>query len=201
MIDPLDVCIHNFGPPPRRFGWRDRVTHLRVPKPAWLRASRGDKLNTLYDHLDELWRDGVVVWGHVVQANQLMFEEGRANCPGEVLFSTADHDRVDPDELGRIAHDLFALKGTKPTDPDLSPIADYLTDEMVRVFGLPVPRSVSGPLPCRISTTMFVRKHLPGRRLCGPLLPVVVHPRRPHVALPLPAQFWPVELAAWWAGG
>ncbi|HEX5445823.1 MAG TPA: hypothetical protein VFW87_18495 [Pirellulales bacterium] len=94
---------------------------------------------------------------------------------------------------------LYSLKGSAPEDPELAPIATYLTDEMIRVFGLPVPKTISPNLPCRIFTTFFVRKHLPLRRLCTPLLPIVANPSEPYVAMPLPARFWPQPLVDGWS--
>jgi len=167
----------------------------------WLWLSPGDKMATLFRNTNPLFRDGVVVWGHVIQANQLMFQPGSENCPGEVVYSLAESHQVDPDTLAQVARDLFSLKGTHPNHPELNPIANYLTDEMIRVFGLPVPKVISPTLPCQISTTMFFRKHLPRQRLCSSLLPLVVNPSPPFVALPLPERYWPPELLAWWTQG
>ena len=38
------------------------------------------------------------------------------------------------------------------------------------------------------------------RRLCTPLLPIIVNPTKPHVAMPLPGRFWTDELIDWWIG-
>lgn len=198
MQDPLSACINNFGPAPREFSWWDRVTYLRVPKPTWLRVHPNDRLMTLFRNLNRLFCEGTVVWGHIVQANSLMFESGSMNCPGELVYSIESQGVVNPEYLAHVAHQLYSLKGTEPTQPDLMPIAEYLTDEMIRVFGLQVPPSISPEIPCRISTTFFVRKHLPQRRICQSIMPVIVHPAEPYVALPLPEGYWPEELRQWW---
>ncbi len=198
MHDVLQRCRSNFGERPRRFSLWDRFTYFRVPKPVWLIRDPTDKLMTLFRNLESLFSEGTVVWGHIIQANRLMFEHGTTNCPGELVYSIDDATRVEPGDLQEIAHALFRLKGTEPTDPKLQPIAEYLTNELIRVFGLPVPRAISPSIRCLISTTYFFRKHLPMRRLCTPLLPVVVNPNQPHVAMPLPERYWPQELVAWW---
>lgn len=185
----LRECINNFGSPPRDDILRDK-RYFRVPKPLWARMDRADKINTIFRSSDSLFRSGVVVWGHIIQANQLMFEDGSRNCPGELVYSLADVQRVDPHTLASVASDLYSLKGTHPTSPDLAHIAEYLTDEMIRVHGLEVPASISPHVPCRISTTFFVRKHLPFRCLMTPLMPIVVSRSEPHVAMPLPERFW-----------
>lgn len=197
MQDLLQECSRNFGNAPRQLSLWDRLIYLRIPKPAWLK-NRTDDLTTIFQHLDATFSNGVVVWGHIVQANRLMFEAGKDDCPGEVVYSIEDRARIEATELQEIAHALFTLKGTSPSNTDLIPIADYLTDEMIRVFGLEVPRSVSPVFRCKISTTFFARKHLPGRRLCTPFLPLVVNTQVPHVAMPLPEKYWPKNLLNWW---
>jgi hypothetical protein len=157
-----------------------------------------DQLTTLFRHANTLFTEGTVVWGQVIQANELMFEGGNDNCPGEVVYSLKDPQRADPEYLEHVALELYSLKGTEPNNPELAQIAEYLTDETIRVYGLPVPSVVSPLYQCQISTTFFVRKHLPGRRLLASLLPIIVNPRKPHVALPLPERYWPPELLDWW---
>ncbi|MCG6157375.1 hypothetical protein [Rubinisphaera margarita] len=198
MSDVLAECVAKLGDPPRRVAlWRR--PYLHVSKPAWLRQNPGDKLTTLFDHLPQVYSEGLIVWGHIIQANVLMFKPGADNCPGELVYCLDRTRHVQPKYLQELAHSLFRLKGTRPEDAELAPIADYLTDEYIRVFGLKVPRSISHSVPCRISTTYFVRKHLPQRRLCKPLMPIVVLPEKPHVAMPLPARYWPKELVTWWS--
>jgi len=174
--------------------------YLRVDKPLALWIRPRDDLNILFRHLNELLSGGVVVWGHIVQANGMLFENGDDdNYPGELVYSLADRNKVGPQYLAHVAERLFSLKGTRPHDPQLAPIARYLTDEMIRVFGLAVPASISPDARCQISTTMFIRKHLPQRRLCCSVLPILVNPRKPFVALPLPARYWPPEFVNWWS--
>ena len=158
-----------------------------------------DELTTLFQNLPALFTKGIVVWGHIIQANRLMFEPGIFNCPGELVYSLADPSRVRPERLQQVATRLQELKGSDTQDPELAPIADYLTDEQIRVFGLRVPKKISPQLSCRISTTFFVRKHLPQKRICQMLMPIVVNPESPHVAMPLPARYWPEPLVEWWS--
>jgi hypothetical protein len=199
MHDVLRKCIDNFGEPPRAMSLWNRLTYCRVPKPDWLRSHPTDKLRTHFENLKTLFSEGVVVWGHIIQANSLMFEKGPYDCPGELVYSIEDSNRVEPEYLERVAKKLFSLKGTKPDDPELQPIADYLTDERIRVFGLPVPSSISPSIRCVISTTYFVRKHLPERRLCAALLPLVVNRQEPYTATVLPERYWPLEFVEWWS--
>lgn len=197
MADIMAECLNRFGEPPRRLALWNRP-YFHVPKPDWLKEIPDDKLMTIFRHLPAVFSEGLVVWGHVIQANVLMFEPGPHNCPGELVYCLDRRRLVEPSDLQRVAFALGQLKGTQPQDAELTPIAEYLTNERIRVFGLPVPRSLCSSFSCRISTTLFVRKHLPEERLCKTLLPIVVLPEEPHVAMPLPARYWPKELLQWW---
>ncbi len=199
MRASLRECTNNYGKAPRPLSLWDHLTYFNIPKPQWLRADPSDRLMILFRNLHALFREGTVVWGHVIQANQLLFEKGTHNHPGEVVYSLADSNRVNPEYLQHVAHQLYLLKGTQPDEPELAPIADYLTNQRIRVFGLTVPSIISPSLRCRISTTLFVRTHLPNRRLCSPLLPIIVNPKEPYVAMPLPKRFWPDDLLEWWS--
>ncbi|MCC9602282.1 hypothetical protein LOC67_17140 [Stieleria sp. JC731] len=198
MNDQLELCRSNFfGRASIKKVW-DKFTYLRVPKPDWLGEDPSDRLSVLFDNLEMLYADGTIVWGRIIQANGLLFESGEDNCPGEVVYSLTDRADNEPECLTDIAGRLYQLKGTTPADSELLNIARYLSDEHVRVFGLPVPHSVNASLRCKISTTYFYRKHLPGGRLCTMLLPIVVSRNSPHFAMPLPQKYWPKELVAWW---
>ena len=198
MHDLLSECTENFGVAPRHISLWDRLTYLRIAKPHWLREDPSDKMLTYFENFSEVFTEGVVVWGHVIQANRILFEDGPDNAPGEVVYSLHDSAQATPEHLRRVAYSLGLLKHTEPENPELAPIAEYLTNQRIRVFGLRVPIKISRRVRCRISTTYFVRKHLPNRRLCSPLLPLVVNPRAPFVAVILPERYWPEEFAEWW---
>lgn len=185
-IQPLlHKCIENFGIAPRRFSRWDRLAYLHLTKPLWLRLNPFEELRTLFRNQRTLLADGTVVWGYIIQANCLLYEAGNDNCPGEIVYSLDKDNGVDHVYLAQVASELYSLKGTRPSDPELLRIAEYLTDETIRVFGLAVPASISLARHLQISTTLFVRSHLPKRRICAQLLPVVVNPDKPYVAMPL----------------
>lgn len=196
----ISQCVENFGEPPRRFPLWDRLTYLRVGRPAWLKQNSDDRLENLFRNLSKLKRDGKVVWAHIIQANGLLFSPGQDDCPAEVVYSLDDSKSIAARVLGGIASSLYSLKETKPDDAKLAFIAHYLTDERTRVFGIPVPPVISPGLSCMISSTYIVRKHLPKPRqwLGSRLLPLIVYPAIPHVALPLPSRYWPQEMIEWW---
>ena len=196
----IEQCIENFGAAPRTISLWDRLGYWRIVRPEWLYHHPNDGMETFFLNLKELRRNGRVVWGRFIQANSLLFAPGVDDCPAEVVYSLDESNSILVEELDRIAGSLYALKHTQPDDPELAPIADYLTKEVVRVYGMPVPKSISPRHACRISTVYVVRKQLPSprRKLSQLLIPIIVAPNPPHVALPLPSRYWPEALIDWW---
>ena len=174
------------------------MAYLKLAKPDWLKQHPDDKLHQIFQSGNRIFQEGTVVWGHVIQANAAMFEDGDEDCPGELLFSLEDPRKVDCRELQNLAGKIYSLKGTTSDHPELARIGDYLTDEFIRVFGLEVPRVLSPNLKYHISTTLFLRKHLPNGRLSSSLMPIVVTRSEPMIALPLPERFWSESLKEQW---
>lgn len=198
--DPIVECARNFGPPPRGVSLWDRMTYWRFRRPNWLYGDHRDDMNKLLRNLGKLRRNGVVAWGRVIQANNRLFSRGRIDSVGEMVFSidraTSNHFA----EIDSVAKELASLKNTRPTNPLLAQIADYLTDEFIRVFGLPVPTAISPRLACRISSILVYRKHLPRPDRCLKRMhvPLIVGPKPPHFAMILPSRYWPESLLDWW---
>lgn len=202
--DLLAECRSRIGTAPRRFTLLARLFYLRTPHPWWMWL-KPDDLETFFRNRGRLLRDGVVVWAHIVQANSLMFSgepgTGRGlNCPGEVVYCADPRSDISPAELRPIARALFALKGAAQTEEAHQFIADYLANERMRVFGLPVPAAISGDYPCRISTVFFNRRHIPGGFLRKSYFPLLLSTSAPNVAMVLPERYWPPLFAARWKG-
>ena len=197
-LEIIKECARNFGDSPRCFSLWDRLTYLRVPRPVWARQNPDHKLNSLFSNVAELFERGVVVWGKFIQANRMLFEPGKLDCPADILFSLKDLEKIELTDLKRIAFEVSSLKHTEPEDRELAAIARHLTDEHTPTFGKRVPLMLSPHFKCRMSTTFVVRKHLPGKYLCKGVVPLIVSPEQPHFALPLPSRYWPDCLVEWW---
>lgn len=196
MDSLLEECRRKFGPPPRNFSFWEWNGYLKAGKPIWCDTS--DDLLQFFQGQRKLMEGGGVLWGHLIQANRLMFSPGMFSCPGEVVYCL---DRGAPNvlpELSTVARDIGSLKGTRPSDPALNTIANYLTDERIRVFGLDVPEILSPDIRCAISTVFFTRKHLPDGVLRNPFFPIVVSPQRPRLAAVVPSRYWPQQLIGSW---
>lgn len=194
----LEECRKRFGEPPRSFTWWDRWSwnRLRTMRPAW--CTPEDSLYTFFQNRDELQRNGVIVLAHLVQANSELFEPGYADLPGDVVYCLDPDRDISLGELARIARALFALKSKNVPDPEEQRIGDHLANELTRSFGWPVPASISPDLPCATSTIFITREHLPGERLQNVFFPLLLMPKEPRVAMPLPSRYWPPHFARSW---
>ncbi len=201
-VDPAEViaeCRARFTDAPREFGAELRAT-LKWPMAKWMWLD-GPFRSYMFAR-KELLRDGVVVWGALLQANMLMFDpREEMSCPGEFVFCPDPRRRIHPAEILEVASRVQELKHTKPRDPELRKFADYLTDERTRAFGWPVPRKLSAGVPCVVSSTLFPRHYLPGNAISGQAMPVVVLPHEPHYACILHRGFWPREFRTVWRNG
>jgi hypothetical protein len=196
-----------FGEAPRRF---DRATEQRLlVNPPWFTKLRfGDSLARLVQNgtLRALFRQGDIVWGHVIQANTELYEPPPSeesytfDRPGELVFSPRVDSAETPLHLGEVARHLAGLRDASDLDAELQPWSDYLFAETERVVGRRVPSRFAAQNACFVSTTLFRRSHLPGGLLEKPLLPIVVARRQPYFAMTLPREFWPPALLEWWRG-
>jgi hypothetical protein len=181
-------------PPLAPPAWPVAVAPVPLDAPPW---AADDDLRYLFDNAQALLRDGRVVWGAVVQANNALFEPGAlVGAPGEILYDP--HGRVPDADLHATARTVLALKGRNFDLPDLASISQYLNDERIRVFGLDLPERLS-PYPLKVSSTWFERRHLPGGVLAQPVIPVLISDAHPGAVLPLPAAFWPDILREAWS--
>jgi hypothetical protein len=199
-MDPvcaIAACRDLLGPPERdlgRLGWRK----FRTRQPLWSWLDPADDIRMYFQYLQRTFVHGHVVWGHIVQANEDLFKRGRSNAPADVVFNFDPACDGEVGHLEALASALFDLKGTRPADPALRHTADKLTDEYARDYGVPVPAPFAGYPGYLMSVTYIDRRHLPAGRLCEGLLPLLVHPRSPHVAAVVPSRFWDADFVEWW---
>jgi len=171
------------------------MSYLRTPRPFW---AMFDDLNTYFQNHRRVLERGRITWACTVQANSVLFEPGLDNCPGEVVYVRDPSVRVDLAQLRHVAEELSRLKVAQPMEPSLVEISSYLTNEMTRAYGLPVPESISPNLPCALSTIFFDRRHLPNHMLSRKEFPVVVTDDRPFVVAVLPSRYWSERLRQAW---
>ncbi len=201
----LVECQARFGPAPRNFD--AAMLRMLLVDPPWVTKLRfGDALAKLVQNstLRDLFKTGIVVWGHVIQANEELFSPAPPcdsyiyDRAGEVVFDVHCGTLQTPLDLQCVAGELASLKYSDDLNPELQPWADYLIAETVRVVGWQVPTKLTASTTCFVSTTLFRRSHLPTGVLQQSLLPLVVATKQPYFAMPLPKDYWPQELLQWW---
>jgi hypothetical protein len=197
FTDWLQICQRNLGPAPRSIGWFDRFSYWSIHPPLW---AKKDQLQLFFKNQHRLRCQGQVVWGNIVQANTGLFMPGHIGYPADIVYASQPPANFEPEILRSIAHQIYGLKDTQPTDPVAKKVADHLTDEYQRIFGLYVPSSLASGIPCEISTIFIVRNHLPNGYLSQVLVPLLLSPEQPKIAMILPSKYWPAAMVDWWVG-
>ena len=195
--EDINTCRELFGAPgDRSFGFLECFFYLRINRPTW--CDKSDKLFGLFENTWNIINSGNIVWGHIVQANVLLFEKGSDDCPASVIFSPDPELSPSFEQLSAAAHSMFKLKNTTPDDERLRKIADKLTDEMERTFGVNVPSEFCSDYQLYEASTFISRKHLPNRILSKSMFPLLVSSRKPFWCIPLPSRYWPQVLNEYW---
>lgn len=193
----LAECRQKYGnSEERKFSIYDRLFYLNIRKPSWCDST--DELEALFRNKWDLLENGNIVWGCIVQANVLLFEKGNNNCPASVVFSPNPATMIDLDTLAAAAKSIYSLKNTIPDDPKLKKIANTLTNELTRTFGVKVPKELCSKYDLYESTCFISRKHLPNKVLSRKLFPILVSNKQPYYCIPLPSRFWPDSLKDNW---
>jgi hypothetical protein len=195
LTDWFQLCQRNFGAAPRHINWFDRSRYLSIQAPLW---ARKDNMQTFFKNHDRLIQQGNLVWGNVVQANNNLFAPGQISYPADVVYAANQVPDFEPEILREIANKIYTLKGTQPTNAVLLQVANHLTNEYDRAFGLFVPSSFALNIPCEISTIFVARQHLPNGYLSRLLVPLILNPAQPKIATILPARYWPSAMVDWW---
>ena len=111
----LTQCRENFSSPGRSFSLWEQLTYLRTGRPAWCDGSDG--LGIFFKKRNDLLKHGQVVWGHIVQANQVLFKRGLLDSAANIVFPSDPNAVVDPAEVGGACGALVRLTRHGPLRP------------------------------------------------------------------------------------
>ena len=165
------------------------------------KPSDNDELRVIWDEQKKLLKKGKVVWGALIQANQMLFRIDHYHAPGEVICSDDSHFDAYPDELRDLAKACGSLKFTQPDEATEAELARDITDEYVRSFGKPIPPRFLADWTTgqRVSryTVFFQRNHLPEKVLCEGIFPLLTHPECESVMF-LPCELWGAQMLEFW---
>jgi hypothetical protein len=199
-VSVIRSCRERFGDAPREFRTGDRITLDPELERAFVESNDG-LLRILQDQ-DALLTRGRVVWGQLVQANQILFNpQNRLTCPANAIYSTDPFFDGRLALLGSMAGGLYAQKGSKRANRELQGFVDAVTNEMARVLRREMPRSYTGGRPVCFATCFIQPAHLPHGYLNRSSFPVIVNPEETPTMMLLPARYWPPDLVSHWRCG
>lgn len=133
---------------------------------------------------------GEIALGAVVQANELLFERGRDNCPANFIYTKEPYFIENPDELDILASELFSTKGDRGYRPSIQKLADLLADEYERIFCYKLPKDLIDNKEVYFTSVFVDRKHLPGKILSERIYPMLILPDSKPDAMILPYWYW-----------
>jgi hypothetical protein len=198
----IQRCRDKFGSAPREME-RQEQDEFRL-RPSFLMRLifllSFDKLRRVVRDQNILRDHGQVVWGFLVQANQILFNpKNRQVLPANVIYSPDTYFDNRPEEMQDVAGGFFQLKGTAPGDKEMERFANAITDELARTMKLPLPRSLCQGKEAFFTTCLIQPSHLPQGYLASGFFPLVICPEKTEAVMILPARYWPKELRESWA--
>jgi hypothetical protein len=197
----IHACRAKLGPRPRTLSASEAADfRLRLmPDLEDVFRETHDPMLRILDDNESLRNRGEVVWGQLVQANQILFDPRNAiTAPANVIYSTDSFFDGRVEFLARIAHGLFEQKGSIPRDRTLREFVRVITDERERIMRRELPQHYCGGRSVYFTTLFIQPSHLPGNRIARPEFPLLVNFEETESVMVVPARFWPSELAAEW---
>ncbi len=199
LAELIAATRRRLGPPPRSPGLLNRW-YLRISPPAWMNPSEDDRFLRLYHDQRLLFQQGEVVWAHIIQANEGLFEpHDPDDLPAALVYGSGRYFDDHLDDLSFIAHHLFAIKGREMRHPELAKVAKCLADEIEVRFNHPLPPVLPTAGPIHYSAVMIHRKHLPVPHLAQLWFPLLVCPEQTKMSMILPSRYWAREMIDAWA--
>lgn len=199
--EAIQSCRTRFRPPPRVLDALDAQACRLQLSPDLMRAltrARDPLLCVLTDHA-ALCDRGQIVWGALVQGNNLLFDrENRLTAPANVVYSLDPYFDGRPLELLRLAHGLFAQKGGTPADQGLGEFVQTITDETTAILRRELPRNYCGGRSVYFATCFVQPSHLPRHFLAQSTFPLLVNFAETPAVMLLPSRYWPATLASRW---
>ncbi|MFI4910995.1 MAG: hypothetical protein ACIAQZ_04955 [Sedimentisphaeraceae bacterium JB056] len=193
----IEECREIFGDAPRQIkGFELWKASLSVP--FWAIRSLDFRFFELYRDQWKLLKNGRVVWGRLIQANELLYRRGFSSHPATIVYSLDPQVDSYTEILDETAVKLFGLRGKQLVNPQLQILADKLEDEMVMDMKLLIPPSFTEGIECFYACIMVDRKHLPTKRLSYNRFPILVNPEQTNTTMMLPYRYWSESMVLKW---
>lgn len=177
------------------------LKRLHLPRPAWMHER--EPMSQIYPQKEKLLKKGKVVYGHIVQANTLLFGWfPPMDYPATLVYSADPYVDAHPEVLRELAEQLYSYKNRPQASvpAEWQEIARVITDEYDR-SSFTITMDYEGePVTFRVVPLMVFRKLLPRRKLCGSLLPVLTAEGCGSVLI-LHRKYWPRTFRDMWTMG
>lgn len=159
------------------------------------------RLYITYYQKNLLLAKGIVVWGHIVQANSLLLKKGKNNYSAAIVYSLDPIFNSNLSQLSRIAWELYELKNRRIEHPeviDLKAIANAITNETDCLFNIKIPESIALDRVVYYTTIAVYRQDLPTKCLRNNWFPLLIAPGVTENVMILPAKYWHRNLVRAW---
>lgn len=169
--------------------------------PWWMFEHRDRRFCVLFRDQDILLQKGKIVWGYLVQANNLLFQPGKWEHPAVIVYSPEPTFHNNLSLLSRIARGLYELKDKNLEHPEMSDLRKFgeiITNEMDCPFNVVVPNIITMNRLVYFTSILVYRKHLPNGYLKSGWFPILVAPDNTPAAMILPARYWFSSLIEAW---
>lgn len=176
---------------------------MKLPRPSWL--DEKDGLRFIYTEQDLLLSQGIICYGSIVQANTILFKSFPPfNCPATLVYSENSEIEENPYILHDIANEIFSYKDM-PSDEvpiELRELVRVITDELDRsAFRGTLSDADGNKINIGFTSLMIFRKHLPKKKICGSMLPLIVAPEKCNSIIVLPEEYWSENFKQAWING
>ena len=98
--------------PPRKFNSSEK-SYNRISLPLLMRLVGGKYLKPIYKNCNLVLENGKIIWGFIIQANELLFEPGKIDSAGQVIFSMEPVFDSRVDALAQISDRIIDLLSMK----------------------------------------------------------------------------------------
>lgn len=195
LKNSLEKTRHALSPVPRSYPITDKL-YNRLQPPSWI--TNDNPLKNIYQDQSLLLREGKIVWGQIVQANEYLFEDRSEDYPAAILFSMDPAIDEDPEKLRDIAQIIYGLKGKESSNEELNKVVKVITDEQTIWMNYYISAEATGSISVFYSSIMVHRKHLPLNHLNSGWFPILVHPRKTKGVMILPSKYWDSKMVDIW---
>ncbi len=163
-----------------------------LPRPHWLNDN--DELNTIFMNQRQLFSHGIVCYGCIVQANNLLFSlSSLDDYPASLILSQDDIMVKHIDALDNMSHEIYRYKNNFQQAPyeKYSEIVHAVRDEYDRSsFSF---KASEYDAQIDFITTIVFRSHLPLPILKGRIVPMLASPDS-KTAIILPKCYWSLKM-------